>query len=139
METDKLLPVRLPINSVMDVVKARRHALEMALALGFPKPEATKIAVVISELGRNIVLYTQGGLINLIAYTGSKKGIKIIVQDQGPGIEDLDAALSGGYTTSKGLGLGLSGSKNLMDEFDVHSIAGIGTKITGVKWLSSSN
>ncbi len=135
MDADRLVPVRMPINSVMDVVKARRYGLEMALNLGFPMPEATKIAVVISELGRNIVLYTQGGLINLIAYTGSKKGIKIIAQDQGPGIKDLELALSGGYTTSQGLGVGLSGSKNLMDEFDVQSIAGVGTKVIGVKWL----
>jgi serine/threonine-protein kinase RsbT len=135
MDVDQLVPVRMPINSVMDVVKARRQGLEMALTLGFPMPEATKIAVVISELGRNIVLYTHGGLINLIAYTGDKKGIKIIVQDQGPGIEDLESAMTGGYTTSQGLGVGLSGSKNLMDEFDVQSVAGVGTKITSVKWL----
>jgi serine/threonine-protein kinase RsbT len=135
MDADKSLPVRMPINNVMDVVKARRQGLEMALTLGFPMPEATKIAVVISELGRNIVLYTHGGIINLIAYTGDKKGIKIIAQDRGPGIKDLESALSGGYTTSQGLGVGLSGSKNLMDEFDVRSIAGVGTKIIGVKWL----
>ncbi len=118
----------------MDVVTARRKGMEMALALGFARPEATKIAVVISELGRNIVLYTQGGTINLIPYTGAKSGIKIIAQDRGPGIDNVDAALSGGYTTSKGLGLGLSGSKNIMDEFEVKSIAGVGTKITGAKW-----
>ncbi len=135
MATDVVTPLRFSINSVMDVVKARREGLDMALALGFSRPEATKIAVVISELGRNIVLYTQGGLINLIPYMGNKKGIKIIAQDQGPGIENVDTVLAGGYTTSKGLGLGLSGSKNIMDEFDVQSIAGVGTKITGVKWV----
>ena len=135
MAVDIVTPLRLSIGTVMDVVKARREGLNMAIALGFVRPEATKIAVVISELGRNIVLYTQGGTINLIPYTGAKKGIKIIAQDRGPGIENLDAALAGGYTTSKGLGLGLSGSKNIMDEFDVKSVAGVGTKITAVKWI----
>ena len=129
------VPLRMPIKSVMDVVKARRVAMEMAIALGFLRPEATKIAVVVSELGRNIVLYTAGGTMNLIPYDSARKGVKIIAQDQGPGIENLDAALEGGYTTSKGLGLGLSGSKNMMDEFDVKVVAGVGTKITAVKWL----
>jgi serine/threonine-protein kinase RsbT len=129
------VPVRMPIESVMDVVKARREAMEMSLALGFLKPEATKVAVVVSELGRNIVLYTSGGTMNLIPFDSERKGVKIIAQDRGPGIENLDAALEGGYTTSKGLGLGLSGSKNMMDEFDVKVVAGVGTKITAVKWL----
>lgn len=135
MDLERLLPVRQSVTSVMDVVKVRRQGLEMALELGFPTPEATKIAVVISELGRNIVLYTKGGLINLIAYTGERKGIKIIAQDQGPGIENVDQVLEGGYTSSKGMGLGISGSRRIMDEFEVKSIAGVGTKITGVKWL----
>ncbi len=135
MDLERLLPVRQSVTSVMDVVKVRRQGLEMALELGFPTPEATKIAVVISELGRNIVLYTKGGLINLIAYTGERKGIKIIAQDQGPGIENVEQVLEGGYTSSKGMGLGISGSRRIMDEFEVKSIAGVGTKITGVKWL----
>ena len=135
MDLERLLPVRQPISSVMDVVKVRRQGLEMALELGFPIPEATKIAVVISELGRNIVLYTKGGLINLIAYTGVRKGLKVIAQDQGPGIDNLEQVLEGGYTSSTGLGLGVSGSKRIMDEFEIKSVAGIGTKITGTKWL----
>jgi len=135
MDLERLLPVRQPISGVMDVVRVRRQGLEMALELGFPTPEATKIAVVISELGRNIVLYTKGGLINLIAYTGSRKGLKIIAQDQGPGIDNLERVLEGGYTSSNGLGLGVSGSRRIMDEFEIKSIAGVGTKITGTKWL----
>jgi len=135
MDLERLLPVRQTISSVMDVVHVRRQGLEMALELGFPTPEATKIAVVISELGRNIVLYTKGGLINLIAYTGDRKGIKIIAQDQGPGIDNLNQVLEGGYTSSNGLGLGVSGSKRIMDEFEIKSVAGVGTKITSVKWL----
>jgi len=135
MDLERLLPVRQSIGSVMDVVRVRRQGLEMALELGFPTPDATKIAVVISELGRNIVLYTKGGRINIIAYTGKRKGIKVIAQDQGPGINNLDQVLDGGYTSSNGLGLGVSGSRRIMDEFEVKSVAGVGTKITGTKWL----
>jgi serine/threonine-protein kinase RsbT len=132
---ERFTPTRLPINNIMDVVRARRRGLEMALALGFPQPEATKIAVVISELGRNIILYTKGGIITLIAYTGEKKGIRVIAHDQGPGIKDLELVMAGGHSTSKGLGLGVSGSKRLMDDFEVKTIIGGGTKITAAKWM----
>ncbi len=136
MVTDERLePTRLSINDVMDVVKARRRGMEMALALGFSLPDATKIAVVISELGRNIVLYTEGGSITLVNYSEEKKCIKIIAQDQGPGIADLELVLAGGYSTSKGLGLGLSGSKRLVDEFEIQSVVGAGTLVKATKWL----
>jgi serine/threonine-protein kinase RsbT len=126
---------RLPIRDFPDVVSARRHALEMALALGFPMPEATKIAVVVSELGRNIVLYAGDGTISLIPCARSPIHVKIIAQDQGPGMPDIDLALTEGYTSSGGLGLGLSGSKRMMDEFDVWSVVDVGTRITAVKYL----
>jgi len=122
MRSEALTPTRVSINSLLDVVTARRRGLEMALALGFPVPEATKIAVVISELGRNIILYAERGTITLIAYAGEERHIKIIAQDQGPGIEDVDLVLAGGYSTSKGLGLGLSGSKRLVDKFEIQSV-----------------
>lgn len=134
MTTEPLAPTRIDINSPVDVVTARRRGLDMALALGFPAPEATKVAVVISELGRNIVLYAGKGTITLIAYT-EDKCFKIIAQDQGPGIEDVDLVLAGGYTTSRGLGLGLSGSKQLMDEFEIQSAVGAGTMVKATKWL----
>ncbi len=132
---ERFAPARLPINNIMDVVYARRRGLEMALALGFPQPEATKIAVVISELGRNMILYAKGGIITLIAYMADRKGIKVIAQDQGPGIKDLELVMAGGHSTSKGLGLGVSGSKRLMDEFEINTIIGGGTQITAAKWL----
>ena len=135
MRSEALTPTRVSINSLLDVVTARRRGLEMALALGFPVPEATKIAVVISELGRNIILYAERGTITLIAYAGEERHIKIIAQDQGPGIEDVDLVLAGGYSTSKGLGLGLSGSKRLVDKFEIQSVVDAGTMITAVKWL----
>jgi serine/threonine-protein kinase RsbT len=128
-------PLRLPINNLINVVTTRRRGLEMAQKLGFSLPDATKIAVVISELARNITLYTEGGTITLIPYTGERKGIKVVAQDKGPGIEDVDRVLAGGYTTSKGLGMGISGSKKIMDEFEIQTVVGGGTTIKATKWL----
>lgn len=132
---ERLVPVRLPINNSIDVVTARRRALDMATALGFLLPEATKIAVVVSELARNILLYAQTGTITLMATTAIPKSVKIVAQDRGPGIPDVDLVLKGGYSTSRGLGVGLSGSKRIMDEFEIQSMVGVGTMITAVKWL----
>lgn len=124
-----------PISSVMSVVSAWRCRLEMALTMGFPPAEATKIAVVISELGRNIQRYAGQGSITLTAHVGGNKCIQIVAQDHGPGIPDIERVLAGGYSTSKGLGLGLSGAKRLMDEFEVQSVASEGTTIRPVKLL----
>jgi serine/threonine-protein kinase RsbT len=135
MAEEHLEPVKLPINNLINVVTTRRRGLEMALKLGFSLPDATKIAVVISELARNITLYTEGGTITLIPQVGQRKGIKIIAQDKGPGIEDVERVLAGGYTTSKGLGMGISGSKKIMDEFEIQTVIGAGTTIKGTKWL----
>jgi serine/threonine-protein kinase RsbT len=135
MVDERLIAARLPINGLMDVVEARRRGLDMALAMGFPLPEATKVAVVISELGRNIILYAGQGTMTLIPHMGEDKHFKIVAHDQGPGIEDVERVLEGGYSTSKGLGLGLSGSKRLVDDFDVQSVIGAGTMITAIKRL----
>jgi len=124
-----------PINSLVDVVRARRRGLEMAQEMGFPLAEATKIAVVISELGRNIERYVGQGSITVTAHTEQDKYILIMAQDHGAGIPDVERALAGGYSTSGGLGLGISGSKRLMDKFDIQSIVGVGTIVKAVKWL----
>ena len=125
----------LPIKQLLDVVTARRKGLEIAQELGFPLPEATKVAVVISELARNILLYAQQGSITLTIHTNDKTGIEILAEDQGQGIPDIDKVMAGGYTTSKGMGLGLSGSKKLMDEFHISSVVSKGTTIKAAKWL----
>ncbi|NWF70820.1 MAG: anti-sigma regulatory factor [Chloroflexi bacterium] len=121
----------------MDVAKARREGMQMSMGLGFNQADATKIAVVISELGRNIVNYAGSGTITVIARseTNGKKYMRIIADDKGPGIPDVERVLAGGYTTSNGLGLGISGSKKLVDEFSIHSEVGKGTTVTAVKWL----
>jgi len=124
-----------PINSLVDVVRARRRGLEIAQEMGFPLAEATKIAVVISELGRNIERYAGQGAITVTAHLGREKYIMVVAQDQGAGISDVDRVMAGGYSTSGGLGLGVSGSKRLVDKFDIQSIAGVGTTIKAIKLL----
>jgi serine/threonine-protein kinase RsbT len=123
---------RFAIKSVVDVVRARRSGLGIALEMGFHQAEANKVAVVISELGRNIELYAGEGAITVTVYADR---IQIVAEDQGPGIPDVERVLLGGYTTSQGMGLGVSGSRRLMDEFEIESVVGQGTKITAVKRL----
>ena len=125
------------IESVHDISKIRRKGMDLSVELGFSRADATKVAVVISELARNILIYAKLGTITLITQSnlGTKKYIKIIANDKGPGIPDLEQAMTDGWTTSKGLGLGLSGSKRLVDEFSVDSEVDQGTTITAVKYL----
>jgi serine/threonine-protein kinase RsbT len=125
----------LPIRSLLDLTLARRDALDMAMDMGFDLPEATKIAVVVSELSRNILHYAQEGEVTLIKLETPKKGMKIIARDEGPGIEDVEMVLSGHYVSKRGLGVGLVGSKRMMDDFDIVSGQDKGTEITAVKWL----
>lgn len=125
------------IQHVVDVSSSRRGGMQMALDMGFAHADATKIAVVISELARNILIYAKVGTVIVMEHYGldNRRGIKIIADDNGPGIAQLDKAMTDGWTTSGGLGLGLSGSKRLMDEFYIHSEVGKGTNVTAVKWL----
>jgi len=123
---------RFSIKNVVDVVRARRSGLGIALEMGFHQAEANRVAVVISELGRNIELYAGEGTITVTMHDGY---IEVVAEDQGPGIPDVDRVLAGGYTTSQGMGLGVSGSKRLMDEFEIRSAVGEGTTVRAVKWL----
>ncbi len=123
---------RFTIKNVVDVVRARRSGLGIALGMGFHQAEANKVAVVISELGRNIELYAGEGTITVTIYD---RRIEVVAEDHGPGIPDVERVLAGGYTTSQGMGLGVSGSKRLMDEFEIHSVVNEGTTIKAVKRL----
>jgi serine/threonine-protein kinase RsbT len=124
------------IESVQDVTSARRSGMDHALAMGFQAADATKIAAAISELARNILVYARTGSVHIICDSGADPPfVQIIATDRGPGIEDLDLALTDHWTSSGGLGLGLSGSKRLMDDFSIQSEVGRGTTITATKWL----
>jgi serine/threonine-protein kinase RsbT len=122
-----------------DVVVARQEARRLASGLRFSSGELTLIATVISEVARNIVAYAKTGEIVLrIVQQGQRRGLLVIARDRGPGIADIELAMQDGYSTSRGLGLGLPGSKRLMDEFQIVSEVGQGTEITMTKWERSN-
>lgn len=125
----------MSIKSDVDVLKARQHGKELAASLRFSTSELTIIATAISEIARNTVLYAKTGCLVLrVIQQGKKRGLLVIAQDNGPGIADLGLAMQDGYSTSRGLGIGLPGAKRLMDEFDIVSEIGKGTTITMKKW-----
>lgn len=126
----------LEIKNEADIIKARVRAKAIAEALGFNYMDQTRIATAISELTRNAYQYAGEGKMTIKPLNRQgRKGIEIVVEDHGPGIENLERALKGGYSTKGGLGMGLSGSKRLMDEFDIRTKGGEGTSITTRKWL----
>lgn len=123
------------LQSQEDVVRLRQQVRQLATAQGFSLVEQTKLITAASELARNTVLYGKGGQAHLsVLQRHGRTGLQLIFEDQGPGIVDIPLALTDGYTTGNGLGLGLSGSKRLSDEFDIQSTPGQGTCITIVKW-----
>lgn len=127
--------MRVPINSDADIVTARQKGRALAAQLGFSGSELTLIATAISEVARNIVEYAGSGEIHFTPVSqGGRHGIVIIAQDEGPGIPDIERALQDGYSTSDGLGLGLPGAKRLVDDLQIESEPGRGTKVTMVKW-----
>ena len=119
-----------------DIVAARQLGRNVAKELGFGTVDQARITTAISELARNIYLYAGQGSVSIEKINiNGKSGLKIIAEDQGPGIEDIRRVMEDGYTTSGGLGAGLPGAKRLMDDFDIESIPGEGTKIIATKWL----
>lgn len=127
---------RVAISSNIDIVTARQQGRKLALELGFEGAEVTLVAAAISEVARNIVDHAKQGEVVLDQVQhGSKRGIQIIARDEGPGIPDVAQAMQYGYSTRKGLGVGLPGAKWLVDEFEIVSKVGKGTTITMRKWL----
>jgi serine/threonine-protein kinase RsbT len=130
-----LKSANLAIRSSQDVVIIRQTARKWAAELSFSEVDQTKIMTATSELTRNTLVYGGGGTVRLEALTeGGRTGLRLTFEDQGPGIPDVDLALKDGYSTGSGLGLGLSGSKRLMSEFDLVSRVGEGTRVTVTKW-----
>jgi serine/threonine-protein kinase RsbT len=129
--------MRVAISSATDIVTARQQGRTLAMELGFEGAEVTLIAAAISEVSRNIVEYAQCGEIILRPENhGPRQGLCVVARDHGPGIANLAQAMQYGYSTRKGLGVGLPGARLLMDEFDIVSKVGEGTTITMKKWLS---
>jgi serine/threonine-protein kinase RsbT len=125
----------LPARSENDVVLVRQAVRKWAGELGFSLVDLTKIVTAASELARNTLIHGGGGTVRLESLAeGTRKGLRLTFEDQGQGIPDIDLALRDGYTTGGGLGLGLSGSKRLMSDFQIVSRVGEGTRVTVTKW-----
>jgi serine/threonine-protein kinase RsbT len=128
--------MEIKIESELDIVTARSAAKNEAKRLGFSLVDQTRIATAISELARNIVVHSNGGVLKIKEIEKeARKGLEMCAIDDGPGIEDIERALEDGWTSGGGLGIGLSGAKRLMDEFEIQSEVGKGTKVLIVKWM----
>ncbi|MGQ9626175.1 MAG: anti-sigma regulatory factor [Anaerolineae bacterium] len=126
----------IPVRNDLDIVTARVEGRNLAKELGFGTIDQARIATAISEIARNVVLYAPEGIVTVaVIDTGRKRGLEVICEDNGPGMEDLELAMQDGYSTSRGLGKGLPGAKRLVDEFEIESKPGKGTRVVMRKWL----
>jgi len=125
----------VPIASSSDVVLARQKVRQWAIEMKFTLVDQTKLVTAASELARNALEHGKGGQMVIEQVENSiKSGLKLVFEDRGPGITDVDAALRDGYTTGGGMGLGLGGSKRLVNDFQIESEPGKGTRVTVVRW-----
>ncbi len=124
-----------PIRSSDDIVKIRQVTRELALMQGFSLVDQTKLVTAASELARNTLEHGGGGDTRLEALQESnRRGVRLTFVDRGPGISNLENALRDGFTTGNGMGLGLSGSKRLVNDFEIHSEVGKGTRVMIARW-----
>jgi serine/threonine-protein kinase RsbT len=127
--------IRIPIREEEDVAMARARARELALEEGFREGPAGAIATAVTEVARNIVVHAGPGEILLeVVEDRGRRGIVVVARDEEPGIPNIDDAMTDGYSTSSGLGLGLPSARRLMDEFTIVSALGEGTTVTMKKW-----
>lgn len=125
----------LPIRSSGDVVMARQKVRQWAADMHFTLVDQTKLVTAASELARNTLDHGKGGQMLIEQVDNlSRGGLKLVFEDQGPGIPDINAALRDGFTTGSGMGLGLGGSRRLVSDFHIESEPGKGTRITVVRW-----
>jgi serine/threonine-protein kinase RsbT len=125
----------LPIRSSTDIVLIRQEVRKWAGELGFSLVDQTKMITAASELARNSLNYGGGGTVQLESIQdGTKRGLRLTFEDHGPGIPDISLALTDGYTTGQGMGLGLGGAKRLVNVFDIASRPGEGTRVTIMRW-----
>jgi len=127
---------RVAINREPDIIVARQQGRDIAVELGFSSGDLALIATAISEITRNVIAYaTRGEMTMRVVQDGTRRGVEIVVQDEGPGIADLPQAMQDGYSTGGGLGLGLPGARRLMDDFAIESTVGLGTRVVMRKWM----
>lgn len=124
----------VPVRSEPDVVAVRRRVREIAAQLGFSLVDQTKVVTAASELARNTITYGGGGSMQAETLNGPRTGLRLTFEDKGPGIPDVELALRDGFTTGSGLGLGLGGAKRLVNDFEIVSRVGEGTRVTIIRW-----
>jgi serine/threonine-protein kinase RsbT len=125
----------LPLKTSNDVVIARQKVRQLAVELRFSLVDQTKLVTAASELARNALTHGGGGTMESeVLSNGARVGLRLVFEDQGPGIADIEQALKDGFTTGSGMGLGLGGSKRLVNEFSIESVVGMGTKIAVTRW-----
>lgn len=129
-------PTTLPVRSGEDVVKVRQAVRTLAMDLGFSLVDQTKVITAASELARNTLAYGGGGEVRIERLNEGPKraGVRLTFEDRGPGISNIDLALTDGFSTGNGLGLGLNGARKLSHEFDIWSQPGVGTRVTITRW-----
>jgi serine/threonine-protein kinase RsbT len=125
----------IPIRSASDIVLVRQATRDAAVELGFGIVDQTKLVTAASELARNTLDYGGGGEASLEKISnGGRRALRLTFADRGPGIPDIEQALRDGYSTGHGLGLGLGGARRLVNEFEIHSVPGQGTRVTITRW-----
>ena len=125
----------LPIRTSDDVTRVRQEVRARAVEVGLGLVDQTKIVTAASELARNTLVHGGGGTARIeLVHKGTRKGLRLVFEDQGPGIPDVELALRDGYTTGGGLGLGLGGAKRLSNEFEIRSAPGEGTRVSIARW-----
>ena len=123
------------IRADEDVVAARQIVRELAVLVGFSLVDQTKVVTAASELARNVLQHGGGGTLTASALNDdNRRGLRLIFEDRGPGIADIQLAMKDGYTSGGGLGLGLGGAKRLSNEFEIDSTPGAGTRVTIARW-----
>ena len=124
-----------PLRSEHDIVLARQQVRRLTQELKFSLVDQTKMVTAASELARNTLIYGGGGVLAwAVLLEGARKGLRLEFSDEGPGIADLALAMKDGWTSGSGLGLGLSGAKRLVNDFELHSEVGKGTRVTITRW-----
>ncbi len=127
----------MEISREQDVVPFRNRVKEHAVRIKMGLVNQTKLITAASELVRNMLRYGNGGSVKIeVVSRGRDNGIRLVFEDQGPGIEDIPKAMQDGFSTGKSLGLGLPGTKRLVNEFDIKSVVGSGTTVTVIKWAN---
>jgi serine/threonine-protein kinase RsbT len=126
---------KVPVTTESDIVRVRQTVRTLAVEIKLSLVDQTKVVTAASELGRNLLIYGGGGeVVTEIVQEGARRGVRVIFQDHGPGIPDIDLAMKDGFTSGSGMGLGLGGAQRLVTDFDIVSNPTDGTRVTIIKW-----